>query len=87
MINAVIVGTVIAIELSGRAPRCSSTPLLYDRLELLRPERHATLLTDLRERTGLDVVRVEVNAIDLLRDAAELTLHHREPSRSVRTHA
>ncbi len=83
-VNAIIVGMVLTVELTGDARRCSSTPVLYDRLELLRPEHRAALLSNLRERTGLDVVRVEVNEIDLLRDAAQLTLHYRDAARSVR---
>ena len=34
------------------------------------------LLRDLRERTGLDIVRVEVGHIDFLRDTAMLKIYY-----------
>ena len=50
--------------------------MLYDNLSLLRPGERDALLADLRARTGLDVTRVSVNRIDLLRDAAEITIFY-----------
>lgn len=50
--------------------------VLYDRIELIKPERHEELIQDLKERTGLDVVRVEVGHIDFLRDVAMLKVHY-----------
>ena len=48
----------------------------YDRIELIKPERELDLLRDLRERTGLDIVRVEVGHIDFLRDTAMLKIYY-----------
>ena len=48
----------------------------YDRIELIKPERELDLLRDLRERTGLDIVRVEVGHIDFLRDTAMLEIYY-----------
>lgn len=46
----------------------------YDRLEWLGPEHQDDLLVDLRQRTGLDVVRVQVRNIDLPQNRATLTV-------------
>ena len=51
--------------------------MLYDRLELLQPGNEPNLLADIAARTGLAVVRVETQRIDLLRDAAEITIYSR----------
>lgn len=48
----------------------------YDNLALTHPERRDALIADLRERTGLDVMRVEVGRLDLIRDTAELTVYY-----------
>jgi len=72
--NAAIVAMAALLELGWRDAPESATPMLYDRLELLRPGREALLVADLVERTGLAVVRVETRHIDLLRDAAEITV-------------
>jgi hypothetical protein len=79
LVNVVIAGLTAAIELHPRARRSASVPILYDRIELLRSEQRPELLSDLRARTGRDVIRVEVHRIDLLRDAAEITIHYHEP--------
>jgi hypothetical protein len=78
-VNVVIVGITALIELHPAGRRSGSTPMLYDKLELLRPGQHAALLRDLSERTGYDVVRVHVVRVDMLRDAAELTVFYQTP--------
>jgi hypothetical protein len=78
LVNAVIAGLTVAIELHPRARRSASVPILYDRIELLRSEQRPALLSDLRARTGHHVVRVEIHRIDLLRDAAEITVHYHD---------
>ena len=50
----------------------------YEKIELIAPERREELLADLKARTGLDVVRVEVRRIDLLRDTANLRIFYYE---------
>jgi hypothetical protein len=78
-VNTMIVGATAVLELSTAARSQSSTPMLYDNLELLRPDKQDELLEDLSARTGLDVQRVEVQRIDLLRDAAEITIYYGKP--------
>ncbi|MCB9652470.1 MAG: DUF4956 domain-containing protein [Deltaproteobacteria bacterium] len=79
VVNGLILGITWAVEMNPRARRQASTPLLYDDLSLLRPERLADLHADITRRTGLDVVKVEIHRIDLLRDSAELTVYHQAP--------
>ena len=57
----------------------------YDRIELIHPDRKDELLKDLRERTGLDIIRVEVGHIDFLRDSAILKLYYEPVSDEVNT--
>ena len=42
----------------------------YDRIELVKPERREELIEDLRQRLGLDIFKVDIGSIDLLRDMA-----------------
>jgi hypothetical protein len=50
--------------------------ILYDRIDLLGEKDRTILLDDLRARTGLEIRRVEVREIDLVRDSATLTIYH-----------
>ena len=49
--------------------------IVYERIELIKPENDALLLEDLRARTGLNVKRFEIDQIDFLRDTAQLTIY------------
>ena len=75
--NGVIVALTALLELGGGGRSERATPMLYDRLELLQPGNEPNLLADIAARTGLAVVRVETQRIDLLRDAAEITIYSR----------
>jgi hypothetical protein len=75
-VNGVIVGITL-LELRKNTRRHGSTPMLYDNLNLLRPGEQAALHADVAARTGLDVIKVQVNRIDMIRDAAEITVHYR----------
>lgn len=48
----------------------------YDRIELIPPERENELLHDLRQRTGLDIIRLEIGHIDFLRDTAIIKIYY-----------
>jgi hypothetical protein len=48
----------------------------YDRIDLVNAHEREALLADLRGRTGLNVHRVEVQEIDLLRDSAMLQVYY-----------
>lgn len=48
----------------------------YDRIELIKPEKSNELLKDLKERTGLSILKVEIGAIDFLHDMAMLKVYY-----------
>lgn len=50
--------------------------IIYEKIDLIKPENHARLLADLRERTGLPVTRCEIGRIDFLRDVAEIKIYY-----------
>lgn len=76
-VNLVIAGMTAVLELPRSAQRFGSTPMLYDNIALLHPDKLESLIGDLSERTGLEVVRVQVHRVDFLRDAAEITVFYR----------
>ena len=71
--------TIIAIILFERILKTESSKLIqYDRVELIKPERRQELLDDIAERTGLDIINIEVGAIDFLRDMVMLRVYYRQ---------
>jgi len=82
-VDAAIVGVTAIIELAPSGKQHGATPMLYDAINLLQPGREAELYDDLQKRTGFEVVRVQLHRIDMLRDAAEITVFYRGGSRRV----
>ena len=61
--------------------RMSRKTVTYEKIELIKPENRQKLIADLRERTGLDITRVEIGKIDFLRDVAQIRIfytHHEQ---------
>jgi len=52
--------------------------VIYEKIELIVPERRTELIADLQERTGINVIRVEVRRIDFLKDTANLRIFYYE---------
>lgn len=48
--------------------------IVYERIDLIKPQKREELIADLKERTGLDIKRVQVGKIDYLKDIAELKI-------------
>jgi hypothetical protein len=77
---AVVGGTILAmafvLEENWFVRREFAQELWYDRIDLVRAESRDAMIEDLRKRTGLNVHRLDIRQIDLLRDAARLTLYY-----------
>ena len=50
--------------------------VLYDRIELITPERREELIEDLRKRTGLNIYKVSIGSIDMLKDSAIIKIYY-----------
>lgn len=69
--------TVVAILVFECMLKVSATKLVqYDRIELIKPEKSEELKADLEERLGMKVLKVEVGAVDFLRDMAVLRVSY-----------
>ncbi len=53
--------------------------IVYEKIDLIKPERYNDLLADLKERTGLkSITRAEVGRIDFLRDTCRIKIYYEE---------
>lgn len=73
--NLIIIVSVWACEKSLKVVPCKL--IQYDRIELIKPERSEDLKADLKARTGLDIIKVEVGGLDMLRDMAVVKVYYR----------
>jgi len=67
--------------LDGRkASRQESTKtVVYDRIDLITPQRREDLLADLQKRLGVKVLDVEVGGVDFLKDSTVLRVRYEVP--------
>ncbi len=56
----------------------TSKNIIYEKIDLIKPEKRQELIDDLKERTGLKITRVEVGRIDFMRDIARLKIYYYE---------
>ena len=54
----------------------ASKLILYDRIELITPERRAELLEDLSKRTGLKITKLNIGSVDFLKDSAIIKIEY-----------
>lgn len=52
--------------------------IIYENVDLIKPEKREELKSDLEERTGLKINRVEIGRVDYLRDSVRLYIHYFE---------
>ena len=73
--NAAIIAGLWFLEKRLMLKQEQSIKLIYEKIENIHIDNDEILLTDLKERTGIDIKRYQINKIDFLRDIAEITLY------------
>ena len=53
-----------------------SKTVIYENIDLIRPENHELLMADLRKRTGFDIHRFSIMSFDFLKDATSITIYY-----------
>jgi hypothetical protein len=73
--NLTIVTVTYLLEKKWLLRHEVSKTVVYEKIELVKPENHHLLIRDLEERTGLKIVRVRIGRIDFLRDVARVKIY------------
>ena len=76
--NLIIVFMTFGMERLWLLKHESRKMILYEKIDLIVPDKRELLLQDLEERTGLKIVRYEVKKIDLVRDVANICVYYYE---------
>jgi hypothetical protein len=76
--NFGIVAATFALERLFLLKHETQKSIIYERIDLIVPERYEELVADLQARTGLNINRVEIGRIDFLRDIASLKIYYYE---------
>lgn len=77
LINSIIILSTLILEIFFNKRAYETATLIYDRLELLAPDKIQELLSDISSRSSKKVEKVEIKKIDLIKRNAELEISFR----------
>ena len=84
IINALFVVVVWVSENFLSAYREGCKFVKYDNIDLIKPERYDELVADLEKRLGLEILRVDVGAVDFITDMTMLRVFYKDPSHRIK---
>lgn len=74
--NTIFVLAIWFFEGNKKLSHVACKYILYDRVDHIKPHQYPQLLEEVRERTGLDIIDIEVGAINYLQDTVMLKVHY-----------
>ncbi len=84
--NMAILIVTYVLETIWRNSNENQKEIIYEKIDLIKPENRERLLEDLRKRTGLNVTRVSVGRIDFMRDIARIVVFYEGTDQHEYTH-
>lgn len=85
MTNLFFIASIWILESSRQIKHISCKIILYDKVDLLPPDRKEELKKDLETRTGLKIIDLEVGHIDFIKDSAYVKIYYETPSDQINT--
>jgi Domain of unknown function (DUF4956) len=76
--NSAIIGLTYGLEKIWLLRHESQKLIIYERIDLIQLGRREELIADLKQRTGININRVEIGKIDFLRDTAVVKIYFYE---------
>lgn len=74
--NGVLLLLTFVLDRKVTLPHENSQMVIYEKIELIKPENRNQLIEDLKLRTGLPIHRIEIGRIDLMRDSAKIRIFY-----------
>lgn len=74
--NFVIIAITFCMEKIWLLKHELSKTVIYEKIDLIKPEKHLELMDDLKERTGIkNIKRIEIGKIDFLKDTCTIQIY------------
>jgi hypothetical protein len=83
--NTLFVVSVWLLESERWLKHVSCKLVLYDKIELITPDKREELIADLQKRIGIEISKVEIGHIDFLRDAVYIKVYYESKTREINT--
>ena len=83
LINALIILLTLFLETNILMKKELGKIVMYENIEMIKPDNQEKLLEDLRTRTGLNIHRYSIVKIDFLRDMAMIRVYYYDTKNKV----
>jgi hypothetical protein len=80
--NAAITLAAYGLEKIWLLRHESRKTIIYEKIDLIVPEKRAELIADLQARTGINIHRIEIGQIDFLKDTTQILVFFYEDEQS-----
>jgi hypothetical protein len=82
--NVVVVLVTFGLEKVWLLRHVSSKTIIYEKINLIVPEKYDEMIADLKERTGIkEIKKVEIGKINFLKDTCRMIIYYEDSSRSL----
>ncbi len=78
IVNLIIIISAFLLEEFLARNKFYSHSIIYDNMELLKPDNNLKLIKDLSDRTGKDILKVKIRRINFKKKNAELDIFFKE---------
>jgi len=82
--NLAVILITISLEKIWLLRHISSKAIIYEKIDLIVPEKHDELMEDLRQRTGIrEIKKVEIGSINFLKDTCRMIIYYESDEHSI----
>ncbi|MDX9904448.1 MAG: DUF4956 domain-containing protein [Bacteroidales bacterium] len=82
--NLAVILITLGLEKVWLLRHISSKSIVYEKINLIVPEKYDELIADLQQRTGIKEIRkVEIGAINFLKDTCRMIIYYEDRGRNV----
>jgi len=82
--NVIVVLVTFGLEKIWLLRHVSSKTIIYEKINLIVPEKYDEMVADLKERTGIkDIKKVEIGKINFLKDTCRMIIYYEDKNRSM----
>ena len=82
--NLAVILITMGLEKVWLLGHISSKAIVYEKINLIVPEKYDELIADLQQRTGLkEIKKVEIGAINFLKDTCRMIIYYEDRGRNV----
>jgi hypothetical protein len=80
--NLVVMLTIFILEKNLLHNRDMVKIVKYEKIDLIKPENYDRLIKDLKERTGCNIQKAEIESINFLNDTSMIKIYYQYPEKS-----